>query len=239
LVIAASNIDSTTEMLDRCIMLEAFTAGLLLITASELGDKTFFMAVILATRYPRKPVLIGVVGALAAMTVLSVGIGQFLNLLPQFLARYLPPSLMGITHISIQQVAALLFFLFGLKLLYESRQMSAQTDLEVRSEAEEAVAAGDRQFHQRNTTWKIILESFVLTFVAEWGDRTQIATITLAAAQNAHGVMLGGIVGHTLCALIAVWGGKVIAGRISERTITIVGGVLFLLFAGLAMVPGR
>ncbi len=218
-------------------MLEAFTAGLFLITASELGDKTFFMAVILATRYPRRPVLIGVVGALTTMTVLSVGIGQFLTSVPQFLAKYLPTSLQGITQISVQQVAALLFFLFGLKLLYEARQMSVQTDLAVRQEAEDAVAAGDRQF-PRHTTWKIILESFVLTFVAEWGDRTQIATVTLAAAQNATGVILGGIAGHTICALIAVWGGKVIAGRISERTITIIGGVLFILFAVLAIWPG-
>ncbi len=216
-------------------MLEALTAGLLLITASELGDKTFFMAVVLATRYPRKPVLIGVVGALAAMTVLSVGIGHFLMLLPQFLVQQLPSSLDFLAKVTIQQVAALLFFLFGLKLLYESRQMSAQTDEEVRTEAAEAVAAGERKFQQRNTFWKIVIESFVLTFVAEWGDRTQIATITLAAAKNPIGVTIGGILGHTICSLIAVWGGKIIAGRISEKTITIVGGLLFILFAALTI----
>lgn len=212
-------------------MLEAFTAGLLLITASELGDKTFFMAVVLATRYSRKPVLIGVVGALATMTILSVGIGHFLMLLPQFLAQHLPPSLSFLAKITIQQVAALLFFLFGLKLLYESRKMSAQTDEAVRAEATEAVEVGDRKFQQRNTFWKIVIESFVLTFVAEWGDRTQIATITLAAAKNPIGVIVGGILGHTICSLIAVWGGKMIAGKISERTITIIGGLLFILFA--------
>jgi Ca2+/H+ antiporter, TMEM165/GDT1 family len=216
-------------------MLEALTAGLLLITASELGDKTFFMAVVLATRYPRRPVLIGVVGALAAMTVLSVGIGHFLMLLPQFLVQQLPSSLAFLAKITIQQVAALLFFLFGLKLLYESRQMSAQTDEEVRTEAAKAVAAGERRFQQRNTFWKIVIESFVLTFVAEWGDRTQIATITLAAAKNPIGVTIGGILGHTICSLIAVWGGKIIAGRISEKTITIVGGLLFILFAVLTI----
>jgi Ca2+/H+ antiporter, TMEM165/GDT1 family len=216
-------------------MLEALTAGLLLITASELGDKTFFMAVVLATRYPRKPVLIGVVGALATMTILSVGIGHFLMLLPQFLVQHLPSSLSFLAKITIQQVAALLFFLFGLKLLYESRQMSAQTDEEVRNEAAEAVEAGERKFQQRNTFWKIVIESFVLTFVAEWGDRTQIATITLAAAKNPIGVTIGGILGHTICSLIAVWGGKMIAGRISEKTITIVGGLLFILFAVLTI----
>jgi Ca2+/H+ antiporter, TMEM165/GDT1 family len=211
-------------------MLEAFTAGLLLITASELGDKTFFMAVVLATRYPRKPVLIGVVGALAAMTMLSVGIGHFLMLLPQFLVQHLPSSLSFLAKITIQQVAALLFFLFGLKLLSDSRRMSVQTDEEVRAEAAEAVEAGDRRF-PKHTFWKIVIESFVLTFVAEWGDRTQIATITLAAAKNPIGVTIGGILGHTICSLIAVWGGKMIAGRISEKTITIVGGLLFILFA--------
>jgi Ca2+/H+ antiporter, TMEM165/GDT1 family len=220
-------------------MLEAFTAGLLLITASELGDKTFFMAVVLATRYPRKPVLIGVVGALAAMTMLSVGIGHFLMLLPQFLVQQLPSNLSFLAKITIQQVAALLFFLFGLKLLYESRRMSAQTDEEVRAEAAEAVEAGDRKFQQRNTFWKIVIESFVLTFVAEWGDRTQIATIALAAAKNPIGVTIGGIVGHTICSLIAVWGGKMIAGRISEKTITIVGGLLFILFAVLTISLGK
>jgi Ca2+/H+ antiporter, TMEM165/GDT1 family len=220
-------------------MLEALTAGLLLITASELGDKTFFMAVILATRYPRKPVLIGVVGALATMTILSVGIGHFLMLLPQFLVQQLPSSLSFLTKITIQQVAALLFFLFGLKLLYESRQMSAHTDEEVRNEAAEAVEAGERKFQQRNTFWKIVIESFVLTFVAEWGDRTQIATITLAAAKNPIGVTIGGILGHTICSLIAVWGGKMIAGRISEKTITIVGGLLFILFAVLTIWFGK
>ena len=43
--------------------------------------------------------------------------------------------------------------------------------------------------------------------------------------------MFGGIVGHTICALIAVIGGRAIASHISERTITIVGGVLFILLA--------
>jgi Ca2+/H+ antiporter, TMEM165/GDT1 family len=101
------------------------------------------------------------------------------------------------------------------------------------------VEAGDRKFQQRNTFWKIVIESFVLTFVAEWGDRTQIATITLAAAKNPIGVTIGGIVGHTICSLIAVWGGKMIAGRISEKTITIVGGLLFILFAVLTISLGK
>lgn len=212
-------------------MLEAFTAALSLITASEIGDKTFFMAVILASRYPRKPVFMGVVTALAAMTILSVWIGQLIVLLPKLFSQYLPPSLSFLNQISIERVAALLFLIFGIKLLYSARKMSAQTDIEVMNEAEEAIEDGERKFKQRNTTWKIFIESCVLTFIAEWGDRTQFATITLAASKDSIGVMLGGILGHTICALIAVIGGRAIASHISERTITIIGGVLFILLA--------
>ncbi|MCY7335965.1 MAG: TMEM165/GDT1 family protein [Chamaesiphon sp.] len=212
-------------------MLEAFTAALSLITASEIGDKTFFMAVILASRYPRKPVFLGVVTALAAMTILSVWIGQLIVLLPKLFSQYLPPSLSFLNQISIERVAALLFLIFGIKLLYSAREMSAQTDVEVMAEAEEAIEDGERKFKQRNTAWKIFIESCVLTFVAEWGDRTQFATITLAASKDSIGVMLGGIVGHTICALIAVIGGRAIASHISERTITIIGGILFIILA--------
>lgn len=212
-------------------MLEAFTAALSLITASEIGDKTFFMAVILASRYPRKPVFMGVVTALAAMTILSVWIGQLIVLLPKLFSQYLPPSLSFLNQISIERVAALLFLIFGIKLLYSARKMSAQTDIEVMNEAKEAIEDGERKFKQRNTTWKIFIESCVLTFIAEWGDRTQFATITLAASKDSIGVMLGGILGHTICALIAVIGGRAIASHISERTITIIGGVLFIILA--------
>ena len=212
-------------------MLEAFTTALSLITASEIGDKTFFMAVILSSRYPRKPVFLGVVTALAAMTILSVWIGQLIVLLPKLFSQYLPPSLSFLNQISIERVAALLFLIFGIKLLYSARKMSAQTDIEVMNEAEEAIEDGERKFKQRNTTWKIFIESCVLTFIAEWGDRTQFATITLAASKDSIGVMLGGILGHTICALIAVIGGRAIASHISERTITIIGGILFIILA--------
>jgi Ca2+/H+ antiporter, TMEM165/GDT1 family len=220
-------------------MLEAFTAALSLITASEIGDKTFFMAMILASRYPRKPVFIGVVVALAAMTILSVWIGELLILLPRLVSQYLPPSLGFLNSVSIDRLAALLFIIFGIKLLYSARKMSAQTDVEVMAEAEAAIEDGERKFRQRNTTWKIFIESCVLTFIAEWGDRTQFATITLAASKDAIGVMLGGIVGHAICALIAVIGGRAIASHISERTITIIGGLLFILLAIVTLITGK
>eukprot|EP00922_Rhytidocystis_sp_ex-Travisia-forbesii_P019880 GHVS01029352.1.p1 GENE.GHVS01029352.1~~GHVS01029352.1.p1 ORF type:complete len:351 (+),score=65.51 GHVS01029352.1:35-1054(+) len=77
----------------------------------------------------------------------------------------------------------------------------------------------------------ILLQSFTLTFLAEWGDRSQIATIALAATKQPFGVVVGGVIGHALCSGIAVLGGRMIASSISEKTVTYTGGLLFLIFA--------
>jgi len=80
-------------------------------------------------------------------------------------------------------------------------------------------------------TSRIFLQAFTMTFLAEWGDRSQLATVILAAREDVYGVCVGGILGHALCTGLAVLGGKIIATRISVRTVTLIGGVVFLLFA--------
>ncbi|KAB8331918.1 TMEM165/GDT1 family protein [Scytonema tolypothrichoides VB-61278] len=205
-------------------MLTAFTAGLLLITVSELGDKTFFIAVILAMHHPRRLVFAGVVAALAAMTILSVVVGQAVSILPK-------------VYIHFAEIA--LFIGFGLKLLYDaSRMPTSSCDTEVVEEAKAAVKQGDLKLPKKKNALAILTEAFVLTFMAEWGDRTQIATIALAAGNNAIGVTAGAILGHAICAAIAVIGGKMLAGRISERKLTFIGGFLFLVFGVVAAIEG-
>lgn len=56
-----------------------------------------------------------------------------------------------------------------------------------------------------------------MTFLAEWGDRSQIATIAMAAGQDYWWVTGGAISGHAVCTFVAVMGGRAIAGRISTR----------------------
>ena len=54
-------------------------SGLLLILFAELGDKTFFLALLLALRNPKGAVFAGTFGALAVMTGISVGFGVALH----------------------------------------------------------------------------------------------------------------------------------------------------------------
>lgn len=61
------------------------------------------------------------------------------------------------------------------------------------------------------------VQTFVMTFLGEWGDRSQIATIAMAAGQDYWWVTLGTIAGHSLCTAGAVIGGRYLAEKISVR----------------------
>lgn len=198
-------------------MLAAFTAGLLLITISELGDKTFFIAAILATRYSRRWVFAGAIAALAAMTILSVLLGQAAGLFPEMYVRW---------------AEILLFLGFGLKLLYDAQKLPDKPNADEHLEAAEVVDQATAKLKRRNGL-AVISQAFGLTFVAEWGDRTQFTTIALAAANNPFGVTAGAILGHALCAAVAVVFGRLICGHLSERKITMIGGGLFVVFAAI------
>jgi len=206
-------------------MLTAFTAGLTLITIAELGDKTFFIGMILATRHSKRWVFLGVWAALIVMTLLSIAVAKVFSLLPKAFTFY---------------AAIGLFTFFGLKMLIQGWRMADSPCEDECEAAAETVEKAEASFSRwgKNPIWATVLEAFTLTFTAEWGDRTQIATITLATTHTPWGVALGAITGHGICAAIAVLGGGLIAGKLSERTLTLGGGLLFLIFALVTAVQG-
>lgn len=210
----------------------AFLNSVAMIIVTELGDKTFFIAAILAMQHDRMVVYIGALGALAAMTVLSAAIGFALpNLLPRAYTHY---------------AAVILFAYFGFRLLKDAQEMDTSQPNEELEEVEQElgvdakkgdVESGDQKSSSSSLTnmtpakWSILTKSFTLTFLAEWGDRSQIATIALASAKDPLGVTIGGVLGHAMCTGLAVVGGRLLATKISERTVAIAGGILFIIFA--------
>jgi Ca2+/H+ antiporter, TMEM165/GDT1 family len=197
--------------------LAAFGSSLTAITLAELGDKTFFMALILAVRHPRRWVFLGSFAALTAVTLLSLGLGYGLReLLP---AAVLP------------WLAAALFLGFGIKLLIDAQGLGADDAADEEREAEEAINQAEQR-HPMATTWAVIWEAFALVFVAELGDRTQFATIFLAAAPafTFSGLLAGTLLGHALVTWLAVGAGKWIGGRVDERLLYRLSGGLFVVF---------
>jgi len=200
----------------------AFGASITAITLAELGDKTFFMALILAARHRARDVFIGAFAALTAVTLISLGLGYGLReLLPAWLVPWL---------------AAVLFVGFGLKLVIDAQGMAANEAECEEKEAEEAIAAAESR-HRLNTTWAVIWEAFVLVFIAELGDRTQFTTIFLATAPafSFLGLLAGTLAGHALVTWLAVGAGRWIGGRISEQLLFRLSGGLFMAFGLLAL----
>ena len=202
--------------------LAAFGSSLTAITLAELGDKTFFMALILAVRHRARWVFIGSFAALTAVTLISLALGYGLReLLPQSLVPWL---------------AAVLFLSFGIKLLIDAQGMAANAATEEKAEAEQAITTAESS-KAFNTAWAVIWEAFVLVFIAELGDRTQFTTIFMVTAPaqvfSFGGLLAGTLLGHALVTWLAVGAGKWIGQWVNERLLYRLSGGLFLVF-GLA-----
>lgn len=84
----------------------SFSTSFLAILVCETGDKTFFLAMIMAMKFKKLVVFTGAFAALAVMTVISAVFGKVVfSLLPK---------------IYTDIVVSILFFYFGFKLLYEA-----------------------------------------------------------------------------------------------------------------------
>lgn len=88
--------------------IHGFVASVSVIIVSELGDKTFFIAAIMAMKYPRMTVFAGALSALGFMTVLSAALGYATTVIPRKFTFY---------------VSTALFVYFGLKMLHEGYTM--------------------------------------------------------------------------------------------------------------------
>ncbi|KAJ2745808.1 GCR1-dependent translation factor 1 [Coemansia sp. BCRC 34301] len=241
---------------------DSLLASILMIFVSEIGDKTFLIAAILAMTNPRLTIFLAACSALWLMSILSAFLGHAV-------VTFIPMSWVSIA-------AAVMFLVFGVKLLQEAREMDgseiakemhsveaelSEKDAAAKSQAAMeagesgesfnvnvgdaggscvAEAAGECSTGSALSSLKnllglllspVFVETFVLVFLAEWGDRSQLATIALGAARNVYGVAAGTILGHTCCTGVAVVGGQLLASRISVKKVTYAGGVLFIVFA--------
>lgn len=202
---------------------DGLSSSFMMIMVSEMGDETFIIAAIMAMRQSRSVVLAGALLALYVMTVLSTALG------------FIVPNLIN------KQVAANLatglYIFFGFRLFYIAYYSEPEGANEEIEEVEEMLKESSEKRNKNRfgilSTFctPLFLEAFILTFSAEWGDRSQIATIALAAHKNPYAVTLGACAGHTICTTIAVWGGRLVASKISQRTVAIAGGLTFFAFA--------
>jgi putative Ca2+/H+ antiporter (TMEM165/GDT1 family) len=186
----------------------ALTFGAIFIV--ELPDKTFLATLVLATKYRPVLVWIGVGAAFAVQTTVAVLLGHAASFLPE----------------EVVKSVALLMFLAGAVILVREGRSHQQDS------GEEYVEGTTNA-----TGLRAVLASFLVLFAAEWGDLSQLLTISLVAKYEAPGSVFVGALG----ALLVVSGLAVAAGRALLRFIALhvlhyVGAAICVLLAGLTVV---
>jgi putative Ca2+/H+ antiporter (TMEM165/GDT1 family) len=75
-------------------------------------------------------------------------------------------------------------------------------------------------------------------FLAELGDKTMLATITLATTEGWFGTWLGSTLGMVAADALAIAVGALLGKRLPEKAVRIGAAVLFFLFGGVLIVEG-
>ena len=169
-------------MVDLVVVALTFAA----IFVVELPDKTFIATLVLSTKFRPLFVWIGVGLAFLVQTLIAVALGKAASFLPD-----------TVVHVA----AALMFLVGAIILLREARAHEAS---EGEEEEDYAAKAGEAQ------GFKVILTSFLVLFAAEWGDLSQLLTLSLVAKYDDPVSVFIGAWG----ALLAVSGLAVIVGRV-------------------------
>ena len=227
---------------------QGLPASFLAVFITEIGDKTFFLAMLLATRHGKLAVFLATVSAMLFMTIGSTFAGHLLSTSTESLEA------------SVQWmdfVASALFFTFAAQLLRDAHKLHAKDreDEEVRSllggdsgeaaqhgellDAEETLQEVDQKEGGKvKTWWGGVYQTFCLQFVAEWADKSMFATMALAMQHAPLGVICGAMCAHALANCIAVIGGEMLGNVVSEKYMAVTGGVVFLLFGAASLYEG-
>ena len=206
-----------------------------IIFLSEIADRTFILVLIYSMKMHWLPLLATSLGAMFCMNLLAIGVGY---MVPLLLVR-------GI----VDWIGFFCFLGFGIMNLYEGFHKESKTVVE---EFNEEINENDHQYSRlrqgehTNVTQtlsrtgkpakvkglgSLCFELFTFLLLSELGDKSQIATITIAAIYNIYGVIIGTTVAYLCTILIAGLIGHTVGKFITEKTMCIVGGFLFLAFA--------
>ena len=180
-----------------------------IIFIGELPDKTMFASLVMSTRGRPALVWVGAAAAFAVHVVIAVTIGVALfHILP---------------HQVLDAVVAGMFLVGAALAMREAVKEKKQRQEEVIVEREVAS-------HRR-----VAVTAFLVIFLAEWGDLTQILTANLAAHyHDPISVAVGAALALWAVAGLAVIGGQSLLRYINLFTIRIVTAVVLVALAGWA-----
>lgn len=189
-------------------MIEALVLSTVVIFVAELGDKSQLMAMTFATRYRARDVILGITAATLLVHLASVGIGYVIG---AGFERYQGP---------IAVAAGIAFLGFALWTLRGDEL----------TEEEEQRA--------QKATGSALLAVGIAFFLAELGDKTMLATITLAVREDWFGTWIGSTIGMVAADALAIAVGAVLGRKLPERVITYAAAAAFAIFGVVLIAEG-
>jgi Ca2+/H+ antiporter, TMEM165/GDT1 family len=175
----------------------------IIIFLAELPDKTMIATLIMGSRH--RPILVWAGATLAFLVhvTVAVAVGQLLQLLP---------------HKWIEAVTAVLFAAGAAYLLFVPEK----------EEEEE----GEEEADSARAGLKVVGAAFLVIFVGEFGDLTQILTANLAAKYHQPAsVFVGAFAALATVAAVGAFGGQALLRVVPLAVIRKAGGVLLAGFA--------
>ena len=195
-----------------------------IIFVSEIADRTFILVLIYASKISWLPLLITGLLAMGLMNILAIGVGY---LVPLILVKGL-----------IDWIGFACFFLFG---IYDYFTMDSKKLHEVVLDEQEEQANAYKSYtdtelilqspNQNQNTFANCCELFGLLCASELGDKSEITTIAIAAIYNLYGVLVGTMLAYFSTIVLAVLLGHILCKYLSEKSMSLIGGIIFLLFA--------
>ena len=223
----------------------SFCQSLAIIFVSEIADRTFILELLYYPKVGAIPLLITATFAMGIMDLLAICVGY---LLPMLLLREI-----------VDWIGFAAFTLFGLFSIYEFTTMEKTTVAEEiekhnKEKDEQYVAIqdnetgastqqvadtineedkkeGDDNKEEDTGLYRKCIELFGFLCISEIGDKSEIATVSIAAMYDLLGVIAGTMMAYTMTCCMAIFLGRTLQHCISEKTMNLIGGIIFLLFA--------
>jgi putative Ca2+/H+ antiporter (TMEM165/GDT1 family) len=167
----------------------------------ELPDKTMFASLVMATRGRPFAVWVGATAAFAVHVVIATTVGVLLlDILP---------------HQAVELAVALTFFAGAGFALYDGLRGGDQ---------EQADPAGAVMRRRRSA-----ITAFVVIFLAEWGDLTQVLTVNLAARYHSPwSVGTGALLAMAAVAGVAVVGGQGLLRFVNVSVVRVITAIVLI-----------
>ena len=224
---------------------QGFYAGFTMIAITGFGDKLFFLNMLYASINNFCDAFWTALAISEIMNLFNISLGHLLK-------KYISISLMEYIAISVFLILGIWLIIKGftmksrnLNLVYEEERnfllQNRRNNYRMRENEENNDENNYKNIEIKDFNNDKIEESvgvfdswwkyFIAYFLASFGDKSQIATILITSKYNFISIFNGTAIGILALVLVAMIFWKTLSGLLTNKQISIICGVFFLLYA--------